>query len=98
MQQNNVLKYFKIQKKAKSSLKNNKDNIITKNNTNVDINKITNISKNKSIGLNTHYSKTILKEKIMQNINKIKNKHLYINTDFMNKSNDISYICNSFKL
>ena len=90
MQQNNVLKYFKIQKKAKSSLKNNKDNIITKNNTNVDINKITNISKNKSIGLNTHYSKTILKEKIMQNINKIKNKHLYINTDFMNKSNDVS--------
>ena len=86
IQQRNVLKYFKGQKKTKSFIK-SKENI---NNSINKINSITLNNKNKNHILNLDYTDNVLlKEKILQKINKTKNKNLYLNTDFINKSNDI---------
>ena len=86
IQQRNVLKYFKGQKKTKSFIK-SKENI---NNSINKINSITLNNKNKNHVLNLDYTDNVLlKEKILQKINKTKNKNLYLNTDFINKSNDI---------
>ena len=86
IQQRNVLKYFKGQKKTKSFIK-SKENI---NNSINKINSITLNNKNKNHILNLDYTDNVLlKEKILQKVNKTKNKNLYLNTDFINKSNDI---------
>ena len=86
IQQRNVLKYFKGQKKTKSFIK-SKENI---NNSINKINSITLNNKNKNHILNLDYTDNVLlKEKILQKINKTKNKNLYLKTDFINKSNDI---------
>ena len=86
IQQRNVLKYFKGQKKTKSFIK-SKENI---NNSINKINSITLNNKNRNHKLNLDYTDNVLlKEKILQKDNKIKNKNLYLNTDFINKSNDI---------
>ena len=86
IQQRNVLKYFKGQKKTKSFIK-------SKENINNSINKINSITLNNKIRnhkLNLDYTDNVLlKEKILQKVNKTKNKNLYLNTDFINKSNDI---------
>jgi len=82
----NVLKYFKGQKKTKSFIK-SKENI---NNSINKINSITLNNKNRNHKLNLDYTDNVLlKEKILQKVNKTKNKNLYLNTDFINKSNDI---------
>ena len=86
IQQRNVLKYFKGQKKTKSFIK-SKENI---NNSINKINSITLNNKNRNHKLNLDYTDNVLlKEKILQKVNKTKNKNLYLNTDFINKSNDI---------
>ena len=86
IQQRNVLKYFKGQKKTKSFIK-SKENI---NNSINKINSITLNNKNRNHKLNLDYTDNVLlKEKILQKINKTKNKNLYLKTDFINKSNDI---------
>ena len=86
IQQRNVLKYFKRQKKTKSFIK-SKENI---NNSINKINSITLNNKNRNHKLNLDYTDNVLlKEKILQKVNKTKNKNLYLNTDFINKSNDI---------
>ena len=86
VQQRNVLKYFKGQKKTKSFIK-SKENI---NNSINKINSITLNNKNRNHKLNLDYTDNVLlKEKILQKVNKTKNKNLYLNTDFINKSNDI---------
>ena len=86
IQQRNVLKYFKGQKKTKSFIK-SKENI---NNSINKINSITLNNKNRNNKLNLDYTDNVLlKEKILQKVNKTKNKNLYLNTDFINKSNDI---------
>ena len=86
IQQRNVLKYFKGQKKTKSFIK-------SKENINISINKINSITlnnKNRNHKLNLDYTDNVLlKKKILQKVNKTKNKNLYLNTDFINKSNDI---------
>ena len=86
IQQRNVLKYFKGQKKTKSFIK-SKENI---NNSINKINSITLNNKNRNHKLNLDYTDNVLlKEKILQKVNKTKNKNLYLKTDFINKSNDI---------
>jgi hypothetical protein len=86
IQQRNVLKYFKGQKKTKSFIK-SKENI---NNSINKINSITLNNKNRNHKLNLDYTDNVLlKKKILQKVNKTKNKNLYLNTDFINKSNDI---------
>ena len=86
IQQRNVLKYFNGQKKTKSFIK-SKENI---NNSINKINSITLNNKNRNHKLNLDYTDNVLlKEKILQKVNKTKNKNLYLNTDFINKSNDI---------
>ena len=86
IQQRNVLKYFKGQKKTKSFIK-SKENI---NNSINKINSITLNNKNRNHKLNLDYTDNVLlKEKILQKVNKTKNKNLYLNTNFINKSNDI---------
>ena len=72
--QNNILKNFKILKKNKSISKDKEIKFIMDNN-------------NKSFRLYTEHNKDCLKEKIIQKTNKIKDKNIYLNTDYTNKSN-----------
>ena len=86
IQQKNVLKYFKIQKKTKSFIKNKEDKI----NNNISFNNNTN-SNNKNLKLNIDINDNILlKEKIFNKINKSKENILYLNTDYLNKSSNIN--------
>ena len=79
IQQKNVLKYFKIQKKAKSFFK-SKDN-------NKKIKSIPINNNNKNLKLNFGCDNTLFKEKIFQKINKRKENNIYLKTDYINKSN-----------
>ena len=86
IQQKNVLKYFKIQKKTKSFIKNKEDKI----NNNISFSNNTN-SNNKNLKLNIDINDNILlKEKIFNKINKSKENILYLNTDYLNKSSNIN--------
>ena len=83
LQQKNVLKFFKIQKKTKSFFKSKDNNNISNtsiNNSKIDINKDNNLS-----------DKIFYKEKLINKINKNKANNLFIdhNLDYLNKSNDI---------
>ena len=81
LQQKNVLKYFKIQKKTKSFFK-SRDNINISNNS---------ICKNNINKDNNLDDKIFYKEKLLKKINKNKGNNLYLdlNKDYLNKSNDI---------
>ena len=83
IQQKNVLKYFKIQKKNKSLFKNKEDT----NNNNIPI---INNNNNKNLKLNCDTTdNSLLKEKIFHKINKSKDNLLYLNTDYSNICNNI---------
>ena len=80
------MKYFKIQKKTKSFIKNKDDKI----NNNISFSNNTN-NNNKNLKLNIDINDDILfKEKIFNKINKSKENILYLNTDYLNKSSNIN--------
>ena len=87
IQQRNILKYYKGKNKTKSFIKPLENN-------NNSINNISSIPSSNHNNRNHKFNlgcsdNILLKEKILQKINKTKNKNLYIKKDYLNKSNDI---------